>query len=136
LKKPSLISRVIDNQTKETVWTPQYKLERVLSDQSVSELEEMMNFTVDRGTARSSFRGMRRSLRKKLTIGGKTGSITGGVPYGKRDWFVSYAKPKEGNDAGISVSVMIVNKEKWYIKSAYLAKQVIQYYYDQKENWK
>jgi hypothetical protein len=84
---------------------------------------------VNRGTARGAFRRMRKSLKDNLIIGGKTGSITGGEPFGKRDWFVSYARPKNGKDQGISIAVMIVNIKKWYIKSPYLAKNIIQYYY-------
>jgi hypothetical protein len=85
--------------------------------------------TITKGTARSSFR---RSLYllNKLEIGGKTGSITGGEPYGKRDWFVSYAKSLEDKtDKGISICVMIVNQKKWYIKSPLLAKNIMEYYY-------
>jgi len=68
---------------------------------------------------------------KNIDVAGKTGSITGGIPFGKRDWFVSYAKPNDKTgDNGISVCVMIVNVKKWYIKSTYLAKKIIQYYYD------
>ena len=67
---------------------------------------------------------------KTLDIGGKTGTITGGIPYGKRDWFISYAKKSDQEeDRGISVAVMIVNLEKWYVKSTVLAKDIIQHYY-------
>lgn len=102
-----------------------------MSKQAARELKEMMNLTVSKGTARGAFRPWKTKKIRDIEIGGKTGTITGGVPYGRRDWFVSYAKPKDDpNDAGISVAVMIVNVEKWYIKSTYLAKKIIQYYYD------
>ena len=91
----------------------------------------MMEHTVKRGTARGAFRARKTRKIRDIEIGGKTGSITGGLPYGKRDWFVSYAKPKgEESDKGISICVMIVNVKKWYIKSHYLAKNIIQYYYN------
>jgi peptidoglycan glycosyltransferase len=133
LKRPSLLSEVKEVESGKTVWKPQYQIERVLSEDSAEEMKELMTYTVKRGTARSAFSRMKWKWRKSLEIGGKTGTITGGVPYGKRDWFVSYAKPIDSEvDSGISVSVMIVNKEKWYVKSAYLANLFIQYYYDQK----
>ena len=63
---------------------------------------------------------------KNIEVAGKTGSITGGVPYGKRDWFVSFAKRKgQEEDSGISVCIMIVNVKKWYVKSTFLAKKII-----------
>ena len=71
----------------------------------------------------------RKRVLNSLNIGGKTGTITGGLPYGKRDWFVSYAIPKNNFDKGISLCVMIVNVKKWYIKSPVLAKNIIEYYY-------
>ena len=75
------------------------------------------------------FYTLRRKWREKLSLGAKTGSITGGVPYGKRDWVVVYAKPNDENLPSISVAVMIVNVKKWYIKSTVLAKKIIEYYY-------
>ena len=92
-----------------------------------------MGLTVSRGTARGAFR---RWLRRNsnFTLGGKTGSITGGLPYGKRDWFVSYASPTEKLEDGISICVMIVNVEKWYIKSTVFTREIIDYYYGRKRS--
>ncbi|MCO4753005.1 MAG: hypothetical protein KC478_00915 [Bacteriovoracaceae bacterium] len=131
LKKPHVVESVRDEKMEREVWAPSYILSRSLSKEAALELKEMMNLTVKRGTARGAFRPWKTKKIRDIEIGGKTGTITGGVPHGKRDWFVSYAKPKgDENDAGISVCVMIVNVEKWYIKSTYLAKKIIQHYYD------
>src|SRR5690606_4701669 len=103
--------------------------EQVLSTNTTEDMRELFLATVTRGTARSSFRRSKYLL-EKLEIGGKTGSITGGEPNGKRDWFVSYAKSNEDkSDKGISICVMIVNQKKWYIKSPLLAKNIMEYYY-------
>lgn len=86
--------------------------------------------TIDGGTAKRSFRKMRSGYRDVLEIGGKTGSITGGTPYGKRDWFAAYAIPREKiKGKGISISVMNVNVKRWHVKSSMLAKNIIEYYY-------
>jgi cell division protein FtsI/penicillin-binding protein 2 len=103
---------------------------RVFSSRTATLLSRLMNATVNEGTARGSFRKMNRDLFNKLNLGGKTGSITGGKPYGKRDWFTAFAKPQDislGN--GISIAVMNVNTNHWYIKSSYLAKNIIEFYY-------
>lgn len=134
-KQPSIIESIIDTKQAREVWKPKCILRRVISEKSASEIRDMMQLTVKRGTARGAFRPWKIKRIKNIEIGGKTGSITGGVPYGKRDWFISYAKPRnDALDKGISVCVMIVNVKKWYIKSTYLAKKIIQYYYDDLKN--
>jgi hypothetical protein len=66
-----------------------------------------------------------------LDIGGKTGSITGGTPFGKRDWFSAFAIPRDlERGKGISISVMNVNVKRWHVKSTMLAKNIIEYYYN------
>lgn len=92
----------------------------------------MMETTVRRGTARSVYRGLRRKFRDEITVGGKTGSLTGGLPYGKRDWITLYAAPRDGSlGKGISVAIMNINVKKWYVKSTFLAKKIINYYYQE-----
>ncbi len=129
LRYPVVIKSLEGLQDKKVIYPPMKKDEAVLTPQSADDLRTLFMGTITQGTARSSFR---RSLYllNKLEIGGKTGSITGGEPRGKRDWFVSYAKSLEDkNDKGISICVMIVNQKKWYIKSPLLAKNIMEYYY-------
>ena len=126
---PVVIKSLEGIQDKKVIFPPLKQDEQVLTPQSADDLRTLFMATVTQGTARSSFR---RSLYllNKLEIGGKTGSITGGEPRGKRDWFVSYAKSTEDKtDKGISICVMIVNQKKWYIKSPLLAKNIMEYYY-------
>ena len=80
--------------------------------------------------ARKSFRRLDRNLKQKLKLLEKTGSISGGIPFGKRDWFSVFAVPREPSfGSGISISVMNINIEKWFVRSTYLAKEIIDYYY-------
>ena len=131
LKTPTLVTKVTEKNKTRVLWQPEEIYKKVLSDNSAKELDSMMKLTVKSGTARGAFKPWKMKRIKNIEVAGKTGSITGGVPYGKRDWFVSYAKPNDiEGDAGISVCIMIVNVKKWYIKSTYLAKKIIQYYYD------
>lgn len=132
LKKPFVVSRVEESGEKRLIWAPGESKQRVMSPDSAREMRKLMELTVKRGTARSAFRRFRPRRVKKVTIGGKTGTITGGLPMGKRDWFVSYAMPQDSDDKGISICVMIVNVNKWYIKSSALAKNIIEYYYSKK----
>ncbi|MBD64100.1 MAG: hypothetical protein CME62_02760 [Halobacteriovoraceae bacterium] len=130
MKKPTLVNKIVQKDNQLLIWESQEQRSRVLSQSSAEEMKKLMELTVSKGTARSAFNKWRTRRRlKDVTIGGKTGTITGGVPFGKRDWFVSYAMPKNGESKGISVCVMIVNVKKWYIKSPVLAKNIIEYYY-------
>ena len=129
LKTPYLIDKITRKDHKRVVWNPSKKLTQAISVEAAQEMRTLMELTVTKGTARSAFRRAKRRKLASIEVGGKTGTLTGGLPYGRRDWFVSYAMPKDGTHQGISVCVMIVNLEKWYIKSSALAKNIIEYYY-------
>lgn len=129
MKKPRLIKAIHDEEGK-LVWNNPEDEEKVLGPTVSLKLKEMMELVVKKGTARRVKRGLRRRIKNNLEIGGKTGSITGGIPYGKRDWLTLFAKPKdEIGDKGISIAVMNINVKKWYVRSSFLAKKVINYYY-------
>lgn len=127
---PHFLKQVVDVETGEVVWSGTKVKNESISVESATALKQMMELTVSQGTARGSFRRFDRKIRKLVTVGGKTGTITGGIPEGRRDWFTSFAVPNDkAAGKGISVCVMIVNDSKWYIKSAYMAKEIIEYYY-------
>lgn len=131
LRYPVVIKSLEGIKDRKVIYPPLKKDELVLTPQSAEDLRTLFMATITQGTARSSFRRSQ-GLLEKLEIGGKTGSLTGGEPYGKRDWFVSYAKSLEDkNDKGISICVMIVNQKKWYVKSPLIAKNIMEYYYSQ-----
>ncbi len=129
LRYPVVIKSLESLKDQKVLYPPLKKDEIALTPQTAEDLRTLFMATVSSGTARSSFRRSQYLL-DKLEIGGKTGSLTGGDPFGKRDWFVSYAKLTEDkSDKGISICVMIVNQKKWYIKSPLLAKNIMEYYY-------
>lgn len=130
LKYPRVVTEISEGVDKRLIWSPQQKTKRVLEVGTARQMQDLMGMTVKVGTARGSFRRLNRKLKKNLYVGGKTGSITGGIPYGKRDWFTSFAMPSNTRlGKGISVAVMNINVKKWYVKSAYLAKNIIEYYF-------
>lgn len=128
-KNPNIVSKIYRN-SDEVIWQPKAETKTVLAPEITKDLQEMMQLTVEKGTARRSFRRATTHPFSSLEIGGKTGSITGGEPFGKRDWFVSYAKPKDQSQGkGLAICVMIVNQKRWYVKSTQVAKDIIGYYY-------
>lgn len=102
-------------------------VERVISTKSAENLRSLMRETTRIGSARNSFRGLDRyKIYNGMEIGGKTGSLTGYSPKGRHDWFVGYAE-KDGHR--VAYASLIVNKEKWYVRSAYVARQFIYHYF-------
>lgn len=106
---------------------PETQGAQVISAQTAAHLRTLMQETTRIGSARKSFRGLERyKVYKGMEIGGKTGSLTGLSPQGRHDWFVGYAE-KDGKR--IAYASLIVNKEKWYVRSAYVARQFIYHYF-------
>jgi penicillin-binding protein A len=91
-----------------------------ISPETAESLREMMAMTVINGTSRKAFRLKRRerSLRG-ITIGGKTGSLTGEDPPGKYSWFVGMA-PLEAPE--VAVAALVINRPLWKIKASEVAK--------------
>lgn len=106
--------------------TPIYQCEpkvfaTAIAPETAASLREMMAMAVIKGTSRKAFRVKRREVSLRgITIGGKTGSLTGEDPPGKYSWFVGMA-PME--DPEIVVAAMIINQPKWHIKASQAAKE-------------
>lgn len=100
---------------------------QIISSKAAKDLRGLMRETTRIGSARTSFRGLDRyKVYKDMEIGGKTGSLTGFSPKGRHDWFVGYAK-KDGHT--VAYASLIINKEKWYVRSSYVARQFIYHYF-------
>ncbi len=93
-----------------------------ISASTARAMRQLMRQTVKSGTARKSFRRFLKKHRD-LDVGGKTGTLTGLHPKGKTDWFIGYA---EKNGKKIAYASVTVNKEKWTVKSHYVARRVVQ----------
>ena len=103
------------------------KAPQLISTKSASELKQLMRATTRIGSARKSFSNLSRyRVYKDMEIGGKTGSLTGFSPRGRHDWFVGYAE-KDGRK--VAYASLIINKEKWYVRSAYVAMRFIYNYF-------
>lgn len=112
---------------------PQPNADQVVSAATAKHMRALMRETTRIGSARKSFGGLSRySVYKDMEIGGKTGSLTGFSPKGRHDWFVGYAQ-KDGRR--VAYASLIINKEKWYVRSAYVARQFIYHFFsDQAES--
>jgi len=135
LRPLHVITEIIDTSSQDRIYRLTHKgiprKKRALSLESARKLQDVMEYTIVRGTASSAFRGAKKEVLRNNRIGGKTGSITGGNPYGKRDWFSSYMIPIGRPELGISVVVMNVNIHHWYVRSSYLARRIYEFYYEE-----
>lgn len=105
---------------------------QVISPLAAQQLRSLMRETTRIGSAREQFRGLNRyKVYKGMEIGGKTGSLTGFSPKGRHDWFVGYAQK---NGKRVAYASLIINKEKWYVRSAYVARQFIYHYFSEIDN--
>ncbi len=97
-----------------------------MDESTAVKLKQLMRATVREGSARKSFRKFHRGHRQNIIVGGKTGSLTGYNPKGRYDWFVGFA---EQDGRKIAFAALCINKEKWYVKSARLAREFLEFYY-------
>lgn len=128
----NLVAPVIVESLTDPYGIPIYVHERpaispAMSEQASLELKKMMQSTISIGSARKSFRGFKA---QHIRAGGKTGSLTGYKPKGKYDWFVGFG---ESDNKKIAFAVLCINKEKWYVKSARVAREILEYYFREKD---
>lgn len=101
-------------------------LSEVMSDSSAKQLKKMMQATTTQGSARTSFRGFHKGALADVNVGGKTGYLTGFEPRGKYDWFVGFG---EKGERKIAFAMLCINKDKWYVKSTRLAREILEFYF-------
>jgi cell division protein FtsI/penicillin-binding protein 2 len=99
---------------------------RPMDRETAKSLSMIMEHTVTRGTARREYRDYNsHPILRKLFIGAKTGSLSGMEPRGKYDWFVGFAQSTSNPRKKIAFASMIVNRNYWKVKAAYVAREAI-----------
>jgi len=127
--EPYIIDAAYD-ETGMTLYTPESEsteVRQAVSKETAAEMRKLMRETVRSGSARKSFKGFFRGHLKSAKVGGKTGTLTGYNPPGKTDWFVGYG---EWRDKKIAYAALTVNKEYWTVKASYLARKVLEKYFE------
>jgi len=99
----------------------------MIDPETANDMRILMRHTVKNGSARKSFRKFFRGDFADFDAGGKTGSLTGHNPRGRTEWFAGYG---DAGDDKIVIATVIVNKDKWRIKPAYLTRKVLEHYFN------
>ncbi len=127
LKNPRIIKRIYT--AEDELDLPEGNETQVLQNGVADDLKQMMEATITIGTGRRGFSAMNPALFEQLEIGGKSGTFSGGFPYGKREWFIAFAKPKdESQGKGISIAVMNINSKK-KVRSSRMVREIVEYYF-------
>jgi membrane peptidoglycan carboxypeptidase len=118
--EPSVIRKISDEKG-ETVYEGKPRsIGRLCRAETCDALREMMEETVLSGTGRKAFgRAGRDPVLKDLVIGGKTGSINSEDQELHYDWFVGFAREKNGGRTLAFASVVAHEKVRGRRASAY-----------------
>ena len=102
---------------------------QMFSKSTAATLKKMMQETTRIGSARKSFSSHRRyKAFTNAEFGGKTGSLSGLTPKGRYGWFVGYG---ERNGKKIAYASLVVYRDKWVVRPARVAFEVLNYVFKQ-----
>lgn len=126
---PAVISHVMDVDGNFIYRHTPSRSVTAMTPKSAAAMMGLMEKTVLHGTARKSFGSFSRdNVLSKLTIGGKTGSLSNREHTIKYDWFTGFAKEKNGPRA-ITFSVMVGHGKYIGTRAASHARSLIKQYF-------
>lgn len=127
---PSIVERIADVQGEDLYRRPAPAEGRpLISPRTASALVEMMETTIDSGTARKAFRNYQQDhVLSGLQIGGKTGSLSNASNEVRYDWFVGFARERQGGRA-VAVAVMAAHQDFIGIRAGDYARRTFAYYF-------
>ncbi|MGE5253082.1 MAG: penicillin-binding transpeptidase domain-containing protein [Planctomycetaceae bacterium] len=102
-----------------------------ISAQTAQDLTRMMRRTVEDGTASRTFQRYGKDLIQKVTVSGKTGSLSGDDPPGLYDWFVGFATTE---DPQVAFSAMAINYQRNKFRGAFIAQEALKIYFRKQLN--
>jgi membrane peptidoglycan carboxypeptidase len=126
---PSIVDRILDREGNIIYQGNPALGPQAMSAEASAVLRGLMETTISAGTGRKSFRGYRRDKTlSRLHIGGKTGSIDNRTHDQRFDWFVGFARERQGN-AGLAVAVMVAHQDYIGIRATRYARMAMKYYF-------
>jgi len=126
MMRPYLIEEITDPEGEKVYQAKAEVLAQPIRAKTALDLSRMMLRTVEDGTASKIFRRHGKNLLKKMSICGKTGSLSGENPPGLYDWFVGFAP---GDAPQIAFAAMVVNQERSRIKGAFVVQEALKTFF-------
>jgi len=126
---PSLVERIFDGDGELLYRRQPAAGHQAMSARAAAALGQMMEETIVSGTGRKAFRRHQRDkVLSRLQIGGKTGSIDNASHEVRYDWFVGFARERQG--AGELVVAVMVGHEKYIgTRAAEYARMAMTHYF-------
>jgi peptidoglycan glycosyltransferase len=131
MMKPYLIEEMMDQEGEKVYQAKAEVLAHPIQAKTAMDLSRMMLRTVEDGTASKIFHRHGKTLLKKMSICGKTGSLSGENPPGRYDWFVGFAP---GDAPQIAFAAMIVNQDRSRIKGAFVVQDALKTFFREQIN--
>jgi peptidoglycan glycosyltransferase len=131
MMRPYLIAEIEKKNGENLYQAKAEMLAQPIKDKTALDLSRMMQRTVEDGTASKIFHRYGKNLLKKISICGKTGSLSGNNPPGRYDWFIGFA-PAENPQ--IAFAAMIIHQERQRIKGAFVAQEALKEFFRGKFN--
>jgi len=129
LKQPFIVDTIKDGEGNLLYKGQSDLISNMFSESTAQDLKVLMRETVEIGSARKSFAKHRKySAYKGADFGGKTGSLSGGFPQGRYNWFAGFG---ERNGSQVAYASLIVYKDKWVVRPAQVAFDVLNYLFKQ-----
>ena len=129
LYKPYVVESITSNSGDILLKGNSKAVNRMFSRETSQALKEMMRKTTQIGSARESFSSHKRyKAFRGADFGGKTGSLSGFYPEGRYGWFAGFG---ERNGKQIAYASLVVYKEKWVVRAARVAFEVLNYVFKQ-----
>ncbi len=126
---PMLVDSVVDLNTGNRCYTAAASAWRQpISATTARHMQKLMNNVTRYGTARKSFRYVKRSSRfTDILYGGKTGNVDMDT-VGRTDWFVGFAKHAIDSAQRIATGVVTVHGPYWTVHSSFIGAEIIRHY--------
>lgn len=106
----------------------------LISPRAASALVEMMETTIQSGTARKAFSHFQKDrVLAGLQIGGKTGSLSNATNDVRYDWFVGFARERQGGRQ-LAIAVMAAHQDFIGIRAGDYARRAFSYYFANAED--
>ncbi|CAB5147445.1 FtsI-like protein [Olavius algarvensis associated proteobacterium Delta 3] len=130
LMEPTVVDHVRDGAGRVIYESRPTAIRQVLSSEVTREMADLMTATVRYGTSRGAFRKHRKDeILSILYIGGKTGSIDNRVHDARIDWFVGFARQRDGQRQ-LAVSVVVAHEKYIGTRAAEYARMTIRQYFN------
>jgi penicillin-binding protein A len=129
---PRMVERVSDAGGNVRYRTQPAPLGRVASPETCRTLQRMMSAVVDEGTCKKVFRRYRRDrVLSRLAIGGKSGSINNRQQDARFDWFVGFAREKDG-PGRLAVSAVVAHEDYIGKRAAQYARETMRFFFQRR----